>query len=108
MKNELTEDIKLKQKLNSIYGVNIYNKLEKGATLFTMIKEEIRKYLVSNGRYDIWWLNIKYEQVGTSTRMRVHAKTNTRQCEVILMVEELNSDTCWLIAKTIMEELPKE
>lgn len=102
------KDIKLKETLNSIYGVNIYNKLEKGAVLFTMIKEEIRKYLENNNRSDIWWLNIKYEQVGTSTRMRVHAKTNTKQCEIILTIDELNSNTCWLIAKTIMEELPKE
>lgn len=103
------KDIKLKQKLNSIYGKNNYNKLEKGATLFTtMIKEEIRKYLDNSNRSDIWWLNIKYEQVGTSTRMRVYARTNTKQCEIILTVDELNSDTCWLIAKTIMEELPKE
>lgn len=99
---------KLKEKLNSLYGINVYNKLEKGATLFTMIKEEIRKYLDNSNRSDIWWLNIKYEQVGISTRMRVHARTNTRQCEIILTVDELNSDTCWLIAKTIMEELPKE
>lgn len=102
------KDIKLKETLNSIYGVNIFNKLEKGAVLFTMIKEEIRKYLDNSNRSDIWWLNIKYEQVGTSTRMRVHAKTNTKQCEIILTLDELNSDTCWLIAKTIMEELPKE
>lgn len=102
------KDIKLKEKLNSIYGVNIFNKLEKGAVLFTMIKEEIKKYLENSNRSDIWWLNIKYEQVGTSTRMRVHAKTNTKQCEIILTLDELNSDTCWLIAKTIMEELPKE
>lgn len=102
------KDIKLKEILNSIYGVNIFNKLEKGAVLFTMIKEEIKKYLENSNRSDIWWLNIKYEQVGTSTRMRVHAKTNTKQCEIILTIDELNSDTCWLIAKTIMEELPKE
>lgn len=73
-----------------------------------MIKEEIRKYLDNSNRSDIWWLSIKYEQVGTSTRMRVHARTNTRQCEVILTVEELNSNTCWLIARKLMEELPKE
>lgn len=102
------KNIKLKETLNSIYGINIYNKLEKGAVLFTMIKEEIRKYLDNSNRSDIWWLNIKYEQVGTSTRMRVHARTNTKQCEIILTIDELNSDTCWLIAKTIMEELPKE
>lgn len=102
------KDIKLKETLNSIYGVNIFNKLEKGAVLFTMIKEKIKKYLENSNRSDIWWLNIKYEQVGTSTRMRVHAKTNTKQCEIILTIDALNSDTCWLIAKTIMEELPKE
>ena len=102
------KDIKLKETLNSIYGVKIFNRLEKGAILFTMIKEEIKKYLENSNRSDIWWLNIKYEQVGTSTRMRVHAKTNTKQCEIILTIDELNSDTCWLIAKTIMEELPKE
>ena len=102
------KDIKLKETLNSIYGVKIFNRLEKGAILFTMIKEEIKKYLENSNRSDIWWLNIKYEQVGTSTRMRVHARTNTKQCEIILTIDELNSNTCWLIAKTIMEELPKE
>lgn len=64
-----------------------------------MIKEEIKKYLENSNRSDIWWLSIKYEQVGASTRMRVHARTNTKQCEIILTLDELNSDTCWLIAK---------